>query len=133
MARREPTVEDLDFEIEFCEKLLAQNERFLSALIMLGDLYTQRGLYEKGLAIDEKLSRLKPEDPVVFYNLACSYSLLNRVGDSLAAIKKAIALGYDDFEHLGQDLDLKNLFRDVRFKEYLTFLKDKRVPAENHE
>ena len=48
-------------------------------------------------------------------------------------MKRAIALGYDDFEHLGRDCDLENLFKDRRFREYLTRLKEKKIPAENNE
>ena len=129
MEEKKQNTEDLDFEIEFCEGLLDKNENFWEALILLGDLYTRRGYYEKGLLVDERLIQLRPEDPVVFYNLACSYSLLNRVDEALATIKKAIALGYRDFKHLGQDRDLANLFKDTRFREYLTRLKEKGAAA----
>ena len=133
MARRTTVQEDLDFEIRFCEGLLAKQPGFVQALILLGDLYTRRGFFDQGLAVDERLTQLLPEDPMVFYNLACSYSLLGRVEDALVAVKTAIALGYDDFEHMGQDLDLENLFKDPRFRDYLTHLKDKRIPAKNCE
>lgn len=129
MAIKKQTADDLDFEIEFCEGLLEKNENFLQALILLGDLYTRRGFHDKGLMVDERLAQLQPEEPIIFYNLACSYSLLNRVDEALATIKKAIALGYHDFRHLGQDRDLENLFKDTRFREYLTRLKEKGVPA----
>ena len=133
MARRAPTTEDLDFEIRFCEGYLAKRPDFLPTLILLGDLYTRRGHFEKGLTMDERLAQLLPDDPMVFYNLACSYSLLSRVEEALSAMKTAIALGYDDFKHLGQDRDLENLFKDSRFRDYLTRLKEKSIPAENRE
>lgn len=129
MAKRERNSSDLDFEIQFCEGVLAKNEKFLPALILLGDLYTRRGLFEKGLGVDETLSRLMPEDGVVFYNLACSYSLLGRIEDALTTMKTAIALGYNDFKHMGQDRDLENLFKDNRFRDYLTRLKEKTIPV----
>ena len=62
--------ETLDFEIQFYEGVLEKNNDFTQALIVLGDLYTRKGLYEKGLMIDKRLAFLKPEDPIVFYNLA---------------------------------------------------------------
>jgi tetratricopeptide (TPR) repeat protein len=133
MAKKEQSQEDLDFEIKFCEGLLEKNENFLQALILLGELYTRRGFFEKGLWADERLSQLQPADPIVFYNLACSYSLLNRVEQALETMKRAIALGYDNFAHLGRDRDLENLFKDSRFREYLNLLKAKAIPAENRE
>jgi len=42
----------------------------------LGNAYTENGMYAKGLLVDLKLSRLKPNDPLVHYNLARSYALL---------------------------------------------------------
>ncbi len=133
MGRTTRDHEDIDFEIRFCEGVLRRSGDFLPALILLGDLYTRRGFFDRGLFIDERLAKLQPEEPVVFYNLACSYSLLNRVDEALAAVKKAIALGYTDFEHMGRDRDLENLFKDNRFREYLTRLKENKTPAENRE
>ena len=111
--------EDLDFEIVFYEGVIAKNPDFVEALSALGDLYTRRGMFEKGLVIDERLMQLRPEDPIVLYNLACSYSLLNDLDKSLRAIKKAINCGYSDFSHLEHDADLVNLRNDSRFKRYL--------------
>ena len=110
---------DIDFEIRFYEGILEKRRDFLQALIALGDLYTRKGQYEEGLVIDERLSRLRPEDPVILYNLACSYSLTSRVDEAYETIKRAIACGYDDFAHLCRDSDLTNLLADKRFKHYL--------------
>ena len=109
--------EDLDFEISFYEKLLCDRPDFVNALIALGDAYTKKGRYEDGLKIDEKLSKLKPDDPTVFYNLACSYSLLKMAEPCLLALKKAIQLGYRDFAFMEKDPDLEFIRKDPRYKE----------------
>ena len=44
--------ENLDFEISFYEKLIKENSNFTDALVALGDAYTKKGLYEKGLDVD---------------------------------------------------------------------------------
>jgi tetratricopeptide (TPR) repeat protein len=112
--------EDLDFEISFYEKLLKKNPDFVNALIALGDAYTRRGRYKDGLEIDKRLTRLKPEDPIVYYNLACSYSLLKMADLCLAALKKTIHLGYRDFSFMEKDPDLQFIRQDPRYKELLT-------------
>jgi len=109
-------VQDLDFEIKFYENILKTRPNFTEVLIALGDAYTKNKLYEEGLAIDERLSRLKPEDPIVFYNLACSYSLTERIDFSLRALKRAMRLGYDDFNYMNKDPDLENLRKDERYQ-----------------
>lgn len=115
--------EDLDFEINFFESLIEKYPNFISALFALGQAYTQKGLYEKGLQTDQRLARLRPDDPVVFYNLACDYSLLNRIENSLSCLKQAISLGYDDFKNLEKDPDLENLRRQPSYKQLLCEIK----------
>lgn len=117
--------EDLDFEIKFIESVVQNRPHFVEALVALGDLYTKRGFYEKGLSIDEKLSHLRPLDPMVFYNLACSYSLLQDTRKALDAVKKAVDLGYRDFDYLQSDSDLDNLKADARFQEFFASVKQK--------
>jgi tetratricopeptide (TPR) repeat protein len=115
--------EDLDFEISFFENIIKNNPNFVEALIALGDNYTKKGRYEEGLKIDLKLVQLRPDDPVVHYNLACSYSLLKMPDQSLAALKKAIQLGYREFSFMQKDPDLDFIRKDPRFKELILSLK----------
>jgi len=110
---------DIDFEITFCENLVKNNPDFLPALRLLGDLYTKKGFFEKGLHIDEHLCLLQPEDPFIYYNLACSYSLLNETDKAFRSIKLAIKCGYRDFDYLKNDNDLTNLRNDNRFQRYI--------------
>ena len=122
--------EDIDFEITFYNGLIEKNPNFAEALIALGELYTNAGMYKEGLAIDEKLVQLRPEDPVVHYNLACSYSLLNDIDKAYRSVKKAIHCGYSDFEHLRKDNDLSNLWKDQRFQQYFSRIKNKNPSSE---
>lgn len=119
MNRNEEKKEDSDikFEIEFYEKILVEHPNFIEALKALAELYTKTGMYKKGLQLDERLSRLLPYDAIVHYNLACSYSLIGDIDNSLKAIKKAIELGYSDFSYMNKDPDLENLRKDKRFDE----------------
>ena len=112
--------EDLDFEITFYEKLLEQNPNFVNALTVLGEAYTRKGRYKDGLRIDQRLAKLKPADPVVYYNLACSYSLLKVADPSLTALKKAIHLGYNDLAFIDKDPDLQFIREDPRYKQLLS-------------
>ncbi len=111
--------EDTDFEIAFYEDILKSAPLFVEALSVLGDLYTKAGLWQKGLEADLKLSRLRPKDALVFYNLACSYALLKQTRAALFALTKAIDFGYDDFEYLKGDADLDNLLKDRHFQKYI--------------
>jgi len=109
----------LDFEIWFFEGVLEGSPDYVEVLQILGNAYTARGYYEKGLWVDQRLARLCPRDPVVFYNLACSYSLISELDEAFKALEKAVKLGYDDVQHLNTDPDLKNVRTDARYDEIL--------------
>jgi len=108
--------EDLEFEIQFFEGVTKRDPDFIDALQILGDAYTKTGQWEKGLLIDKRLARLCPDNPLVFYNLACSYSLMSRLDAAFAALTKAVKLGYADAMWLAKDPDLENLRTDSRFE-----------------
>jgi tetratricopeptide (TPR) repeat protein len=114
MTRRE--TRELDLKIEFMEGLVRRDPDYVEALQLLGDHYTQRGRYQQGLHVDKQLSRLEPSNPLVFYNLACSYSLIGNVDRAAAALDKAISLGYRDFNWLAKDPDLRKLRKDPLFR-----------------
>ena len=112
---------DLDVKIEFIEGLVRRDPVYVDALQLLGDHYTQRGRYAEGLRMDERLARLQPHDALVFYNLACSYSLTEQFDRAALALEKAFGLGYRDFRWLAKDPDLHKLrqqplYRDIEAK-----------------
>ncbi len=118
MAKNKTTAGDPQFEVAFFENVLKHSPDFVEALAALAELYTKQGLYEKGLELDRRLARLRPDEPVVLYNLACSLSLVGDIAGAFAAVKAAFQSGYEDFAHLEKDRDLLNLFGDTAFQEY---------------
>src|SRR4051812_9501298 len=104
LNRRE--VRDLDIKITFMEGVVRRDPRYVEALQILGDHYTQRGRYDYSLRVDKALSRLEPRNPLVFYNLACSYSLNCELEPAAFALQEALKLGYCDFKWLARDPDL---------------------------
>jgi hypothetical protein len=126
MPRRSKSAELLDFEIGFYEKLLRAYPDFVDVLIPLGHAYTRRGQYEKGLSVDLRLTELRAADPLTWYNLACSYSLLHRIPDALQALGHAFEQGYRDLEYLQQDPDLMNVRRSSTYRTFLESLAARR-------
>jgi tetratricopeptide (TPR) repeat protein len=107
LSRKE--VRELDVKISFLEGIVRRDSQYVEALQVLGDHYTQRGKFDRSLKVDQQLSRLEPRNPLVFYNLACSYSLNSEFDAAAAALEQALSLGYRDFRWLARDPDLRRL------------------------
>jgi tetratricopeptide (TPR) repeat protein len=117
--RKRPTrqeLRDLDLEISFLEGIVRRDPGYVEALQILGDNYTRRGRFSEGLRIDERLSRLRPDDSLVHYNLACSYSLTDQFDLAAEALEASINLGYRDFKWMARDPDLKKLREQDEYK-----------------
>lgn len=125
MAGERNDLEQLDFEIAFYEGILARKPDYFDVLNALAYDYTARGLYQKGLEADRRLARMRPEDPGVIYNLACSLALTGHIDEAFSTLARAIFLGYRDFRHIKQDPDLEPLRRDPRFKTFLQLARRK--------
>lgn len=119
MPRRSRAQELLDFEIHFYQKLLVAYPDFVDVLIPLAEAYTRRGLHDKGLEVDLRLTQVKGEDPLSWYNLACSYSLLKRIDESLNALRRSLELGYADLTYLQKDPDLANVRQSPKYRQVL--------------
>ena len=109
----------LDFEIDFFGGILERYGDYVDVLRVQGNNLTLKGRYGEGLQIDKQLVRLRPNDPLAHYNLACSYALLKRTEHAIKILRRAIELGYRDFRYLKEDRDLDSIRHDPRFRQLL--------------
>ena len=107
--------DNLNFEIDFYRAIIEKAPDYVEALSVLGEAYARKGLYQEGLKIDQRLTALRPKDPIAHYNLACSYSLTRRKIEALESLERSIELGYRDLAHLARDSDLAYLHGDRSF------------------
>lgn len=115
---------DPAFEIGFFEAVHRRCPRYTDVIELLGGLYTKTGRIADGLKMDRKLVRLQPENSTAHYNLACSLALSERPVDALASLRKAVALGYSDYDWMRQDPDLKPIAHDAAFIEIMNQVKE---------
>jgi tetratricopeptide (TPR) repeat protein len=116
------------FEIKVAKAILDRSPSSIEALTLLGAALTRAGRHEEALEVDLRTTSILKNEPAPHYNLACSYSMLDRVDEAIAELKKALDLGYRDFNHMLQDPDLKNARRDPRFRDLLQRKWGKRQP-----
>jgi tetratricopeptide (TPR) repeat protein len=122
-------VRELDVKIGFLEGIIRRDPVFVEALQILGDHYTQRGKFDSSLKVDQQLSLLEPGNPLVFYNLACSYSLNRELDLAASALDQAISLGYRDFNWLAKDPDLRPLRKHPSYRPIRDRIRKIRISA----
>lgn len=110
---------DLEFEISFYEGVLKSSPDYIEALMPLAEAYTSKGMYQEGLAADLRLASLCPEDPVVHYNLGCSYALTSQPAKAILTLQCAVQLGWKDFSLMAKDKDLISLHKHPEFTQLL--------------
>ena len=114
---------DLDVEIRFLEGLVGRDPAYIEALQLLGDDYTRRGRVSDGLRIDMQLKTLRPNDPDVLFNLACSLALSGEFETAADELCRAMAAGYRDFRWMSRDPDLAKLKKHPAFRRVRTMIK----------
>ena len=127
-----PFPEEADFEIQFCEEILRADCTHFEAMVLLGDAYTRKGDYKKGLELDLRLSRIEPDNKLIRYNLACSYALTGEKDKAINCLSKAVELGYRDVEHLRQDHDLDAIKSDPRYQNLVKQLTNDEPKSKHH-
>lgn len=105
--------------MEFLEGVAQRDPGHSEVLEALADLYVLLGRAKDAVAIDERLKGLRPDDPEIRYNLACSLTLNRQFEAAAAELAFALELGFSDVQTLQSDPDLADLrahpaFRSVR-------------------
>ncbi|MBV9342681.1 MAG: protein kinase [Acidobacteria bacterium] len=89
------------------------------ARILLANSYASLGKNGKASEQLEKAVAMRPNDPNVLYNAACTYGLLQMKTEALAMFSKAAATGFSDIEWASRDSDLACLHGDPEFERIL--------------
>ncbi len=108
-----------DFEREFFDQILKRDDRQPDVLRRQAELLARSGDYQSALPLDQRLAQMRPEDPVVHYNLACTLAMTDQASEAIVVLARALDLGYDDFAHIESDSDLDNLRDQPAFIELL--------------
>ena len=63
--------------------------------------------------------RQNPNDPIIIYNAACFYALIDDKTAAIKNLKKAIDNGFENYEYLKHDPDLNSLQKEPDFIELM--------------
>lgn len=108
-----------EFELAFLESIYKRNPDDPKVLGILATLYTELGMIDKGLALDQHHVELTPDDSSARYDYACSLSMASRVDEAYEQLETAMELGFDDTVWMQKDPDLVAVRCDERWPGFL--------------
>jgi len=101
------------------EQALLLKQDYLPALENIVRIHTDKKEYQR--AIDRLLesTRFVSNPKNIYYNIACLYAIQHQTENSLSWLDKAISHGYDNWELIKTDVDLKNIRKTLPYQEFL--------------
>lgn len=127
---------DHESEIQVCRMILEQRgmgeevlkeykSKIAESYSELGLIYLHIRQEKKGVELLQKAIAFDPSSALPYYNLACAYSCLAKIEDALSALEAAVERGYEDYQWMLKDGDLRNLHKTERFQKIIKKLQDK--------
>src|SRR5256714_6352470 len=74
------------------------------------------GNVEQAIALAQRARSIDPEDPMLLYNITCTYARLGKTEEALTILASAVDKGYGHKEWLEHDADLNSIRELPRFK-----------------
>lgn len=94
--------------------ILSRDPGHVNSLNDMGVLSMQNGKYEDAIRYLEKAVKLKPDYVNPYYNLACTYSILNETEKGMTYLNKAVEIDKNVKDWANKDPDLQNLKNYLR-------------------
>jgi TolB-like protein/Tfp pilus assembly protein PilF len=74
------------------------------------------GERERAVQFAERAMQVDPDDPMLLYNISCTYAQLGMIDDALGALERSVEKGWGDPEWIKHDSDLDSLRETARYK-----------------
>ena len=102
-----------------CQRALSSRPGFLPALERLAILYARLGKYENAIGVFNDMLAINPDLTEPYYAIAAIHARQKKIDRSTHWLKKAVAKGFDDWDHLKQDPNFDNI-RNTPYFQNLT-------------
>lgn len=109
----------IDQAIADFSKAVELNPNYDEAYSNRGAAYMAKGQLDRAVDDYSKAIELNPKDTSAYYNMACLQSVRKNVQESCAWLQKAVDKGYDKWEHMKNDPDLKNVREAACYKKIM--------------
>jgi tetratricopeptide (TPR) repeat protein len=109
----------IDGSISRLKAILDSRPNDLNVLQALAVQYSMKGQYDDALQYLRKELNLKPDNPEIYYNIACIYSKQKNVPMSLSYLEQAVQKGFRNRDLLNSDHDLDNVRNEPSFQKLI--------------
>jgi len=106
-------------QIRTMEQHLEQVPDDVRARILLANNHAFLGNKEGAIREVQQAVALRPNDSNILYNAACTYAILEKKGEALQLLKRAMAAGFDALDYAARDPDLACLHDEPEFQRLL--------------
>ena len=116
LAKKEALGNLLIRAIQAFEAHLRQVPEDARARSLLASYYAETGRTEDARREASMAMTLRPNEPLILYNAACTFCLMNLKAEALDALAKAWRVGYRDADWVWRDPDLALLYEEPEFE-----------------
>jgi serine/threonine protein kinase/tetratricopeptide (TPR) repeat protein len=102
-------------QIRLVDEHLELNPDDPRACILGAGAHARVGDAERSAFFAGRAIAADPDDPMLLYNVACTYAVLNRIDDALNALEQAVDRGFGDKGWMENDSDLDSLHGNQRY------------------
>ena len=119
MGRKENGEQALRKSMANLERHLKMNPDDSWALGVGAVNLAELGERERAIQWAERAIDASDEEPIIFYNSACTFAVLGESNRALDLLERSVALGWGDREWIQNDSDLASLHGNPRFRDVL--------------
>lgn len=119
LGRAEDARARREMGIRLAEAQLELNPDDARAVYMAANGLVALGLHDRGREWAERAVRMKPDDPMLLYNVGCIYALLNHTEEAIDCLERAVRNGLSQRGWIAHDSNLDSLRSDPRFQALL--------------
>ncbi len=116
LAKKEAQSNLLIRAIQAFEAHLREVPEDARARSLLASYYAETGRIEDAKREAAMAMTLRPNEPLILYNAACTFCLMNLKAEALDALAKAWRVGYRDSDWVWRDPDLAILYDEPEFE-----------------
>ncbi|MEO7367718.1 MAG: protein kinase [Gemmatimonadaceae bacterium] len=116
LGKREDEEKHLRRGLSLMEGSLELNPDDARAANLAAGVFASLGEAEPALKYAERSLAIDPEDPMLLYNVACTYSSLGRIDQAISCLERAVEKGFGHREWIDNDPDLKPLRSSPKYQ-----------------